>query len=290
MKRIVLTIYVLMFAVNSWASALSGELIYLDGEPWMLMRKPIDTNSELYDKLKAALPENRVVSTSNIDGYWACWSVRNNLLCLDSILVDISEAKVEKRIRIPEYNMQQIFKGYYIGNDIVASWLTEDVRVTRGKQIYYAHVGYDRYYEEETILSINYGNIIGSRLYHNRMVIDGYPYPKNPKAFIERLKQCSINVNRYPDLKNIKKIIFQVWNVKNDSLGNIIDCEMTAILRSGDEYNHIETELALEMKKQFMEIGPWQTFYINGEYVIPTLRYTYTFPYVIEDSPLFSPF
>ena len=280
MKRLIFLILLTVAALRLSASACTGEEIYIDGEKWFLLGKPINNDSVLYYNLIAALPDNRVEWSTNWDGYWAYWSIHNNRLCLDSIVVNYYDKAKDLDLWecVSDSVMQQVFGSYYVSDTIVASWLTADIRIARGKRIFYMHVGYERNYEEEIILSVEHGIINGRQVYHNRLVTEGFSYSEDPKSVHDRLAQISINVKRYPVLTHEKKIICQVKDIQNDSLGHITDCRMSIILGSWKKMRKITNGPALDIKKQFMQIGPWKTLLINDQYVIPDFRYGFIFP------------
>lgn len=284
MKRLIFLILLSAAVLRLSASACTGEVIYIDGEKWELLGRPICNDSVLYHNLIAALPDDRTEWSTNRDGYWAYWSVSNGRLCLDSIWMNLydKEKGIDWWECVPDSVLQQVFGSYYISDTIVALWLTTDIRVARGKRIFYMNVGYDRNYEEEMILSVEHGKIRGQQVYHNRQVTEGYSYTEDPKKIHESLSQIAVNVTRYPILRHEKKIICQVRDIQNDSLGHITDCRMRLIIRDGRKMREIKNGPASDIKRQFMQIGPWSTFLINGRYVIPDLRYGFFFPIELQ--------
>ena len=68
-----------------YATGQDGDIIYIDGKQWILLGKPVYADSILSNDLRAALPEERSITTANWDGYTAYWSISQEKLCLDSI-------------------------------------------------------------------------------------------------------------------------------------------------------------------------------------------------------------
>ena len=155
----------LFLALVAHATGQSGDVIFIDGARWELLGKPIHLDTALYHDLKAVLPEDRPIVTSNWDGYTAYWSIQRDMLCLDSIRCEYYDAKIRgmKGTSIPSNTLLRVFKNYVDGDCIVASWLTREIRVATGKVVYYWHDAFERNYEEEMMLNIEKGKITGRK-------------------------------------------------------------------------------------------------------------------------------
>ena len=71
------------------------------------------------------------------------WSIEEDVFYLDSIRCEHYDTNSRKIIgeRIPNDTLLRVFKNFVEGERIVASWLTDDIRVATGKMIYYQHMG-----------------------------------------------------------------------------------------------------------------------------------------------------
>jgi hypothetical protein len=125
------------------------------------------------------LPPERSFITSNWDRFTAFWSIKQDVLYLDSIryVQYDSDTKENMVNRMSSATLFRVFKKYVTRDHIVSSWLTGDIRVAKGKVIYYQHMGFERNYEEEQIISIDKGIVTGKKVYHN-YVIDGFSFDK----------------------------------------------------------------------------------------------------------------
>jgi len=85
MKRVLLFIQYLILVITVNATGQNGDIIYIDGIRWELLGRPICVDSLLYHDLKAVLPSERSISTANWDGFTAYWSIKKNVLYLDSV-------------------------------------------------------------------------------------------------------------------------------------------------------------------------------------------------------------
>jgi hypothetical protein len=160
-KKAVITIVLFFTSLAMYATGQDGDIIYIDGKQWGLLGKPIWADHVLAQDLKAALPKERSYTSANWDGYMAYWSIQNDTLCLDSIqYMRVTADKKTQWECIPAETLQRVFKNYYNGKKIVAGWVNRDIRVAQGKMLYYEHMGYERNYEEEQIVSIDHGKVI----------------------------------------------------------------------------------------------------------------------------------
>lgn len=72
-KKCFATILFLSVFLHMKATGLLSDVIYIDGEKWELMEKPINADSILYARLMNFLPKNHCVTTANWEGYTAFW-------------------------------------------------------------------------------------------------------------------------------------------------------------------------------------------------------------------------
>jgi len=275
MKRALLFIQYLIMAIAVNATGQVGDIIYIDGTRWELLGRPICVDSLLYHDLKAVLPPERYNSTANWDGFTAYWSIKQNVLYLDSIRSEHYDSDIKDHIgnRMPSATLLRVFKKHVTGDRIVGSWLTEDIRVAKGKVIYYEHMGFERNYEDEQIISIDKGKVIGKKVYHN-YVIDGFSFDKvENNSELRRL--FPIHIEQYPELADAKRIVFYIKKARVNSQGNLVECEVK-VLKPND--NH---RLATEMEGLLKAYYPWKVSFINGEFRANGIA-GWTFPYLIE--------
>ena len=291
MKRFILSIFVLGIAVSSLASAYQGDVIYIDGERWTLMGQPIDRDSALFHHLLDVLPKERRFSSSNWQGYTGYWSIRDGQLYLDSIRVGFdfdssvmatsifpSNNKDGKEIPpfVPVDDMLKVFHDYYVDGEIVASWITGDVRVARGHAVKYVHQGYMRILEHEQYFTINQGRVSDCVSYHNRIAVKGfsieefnYKYRKHDSESREMIRQLiPISVENYPDLAGIKGFGCDVSDIQVDSLGNLLACRVKIDFKGDND--ELKERLSQDVKAALMNIRPWKVLFIDNEYVLDT--------------------
>ena len=250
----------MLISVTTHATGLDGDLIYIDGEQWVLLGKPIYADSVLAQDLIAALPKERSYTTANWDGYTAYWSIQEDKLCLDSIcyrLYDNDPIKYRTESLSSEI-LFRVFKKYSNGKRIVAKWLNEEIRVAKGKRIYYVHTAYERNFENERLISIEHGKVSAMKDFQN-YVVDGFSFNK-PGCNEGLREKFPLNIEQYPELANVKRIVFFIKKARVDAQGNLVECEVKVIKPEDNP------RLATEMAEALKAYHPWQVFYINGEY------------------------
>lgn len=288
MKRLIFYICLMNIAICSMATGQESEVIYIDGEKWQLLGRPISSDTALVRRLIAVLPENRIKSSDNWVGFTACWSINSDeMLCLDSIFVRM-DSREDSHVCLSAEDMHKVFNEYYDNGVFIASWYNGDIRVARGKRLYYENMGYFRHYEQEQIFKVEDGRITNRETYQNREVVDGFSleglnvvkqgdvfaflrtdYSTQPK---QQLVKAIIPVS-VGDLPRDGRIILNVNEIQVDSIGHLVNCEVSVSFKAEGVSldDDIKARLAQDIKTQLMEIYPWKVLYINEKFY-PDLR------------------
>lgn len=289
MKRLYICIFVLVAALSCWATGQQGDIIYIDGERMSLLGEPIARDSTLSRRVREILPEVRTFTSSNWDGFIAFWSIRNDMLCLDSVQVQFCnrETGLLTGQSLPDDNIRRVFKDYIVDGDIVATWFTGKIRVGKGDVIRYVHMGYDRNLEYEQILTITQGKVTDRVSYHNTVAVDGFSFNDIHNSE-DSHRMIPFPVENYPELdpetlgSSCFKIYFDVYGIQVDSLGNLVDCKVRVLGIKGMETDDdLKERMAHDMKAALMSIRPWRVLLINGDYYVNDSK-RYSFPYTIE--------
>ena len=287
-KKMIFSIVMLWMSLSAFATGQEGDVIYMDGIQWELLGKPVYADSILSHQLKEALPKDRGFTSANWSGYTAYWSIWKEKLCLDSIQYQIYDdsSLFGRTERLSTEDLHRLFKKYVDGKRIVATWFDADIRLAKGKMIYYEHSGYQRNYENERIVSIQHGKVREVKDYHN-YVIEGFafddyhPEATPPKQFprnnpSELRKMFPLNIKQYPELAGQKRVVFTIKRAKVDATGHLVDCEVR-VLKPADN-----PQLAAEMANAMKAYHPWRVFYINGEYCAYGIN-GWTIPYMLDE-------
>lgn len=280
-KKAIITFVLCLMSLATYATGQDGDVIYIDGTQWSLLGQPISRDSVLQRQVRAAIPQQHVIISSNWSGYTAFWSIKQDVLYLDSIqyLLSASGKKTLSEC-IPAETLQRVFKNYFDGKHIVAKWLKGDIRVARGKMLYYEHMGYERNYEEEQIISFDHGKVTGVKVFHN-YVKEGFSFDQVGKTQMGSMditpaqlrEMFPLHLERYPELANEKRIMFSIRRAKIDETGHLVDCEVRVMKPSDNK------QLADEMAELMKAYYPWRVAFINGEYRANGIeRYTFSYP------------
>lgn len=277
--RLLLCAQLMLLALTAYATGQEGDVIYINGERLELLGKPICLDSTLYHTLKDELPSNRPIVTSNWDGFTAYWSINNDKLYLDSVRCEAYDpnAKAVVGESIPSETLYRIFSRYNAGNRIVASWVSGKFRVAKGKVIYYQHTGFERNYEDETLLDIDQGKVIGKKEYQN-FVSEGFAFDKLEQNGAQEMlhKILPLHIERYPELAHVKRLVFRVKHARVDERGNLLECDVQVVKPD------VNPQLATEIAEALKAYHPWKVYYINGEYRALGIE-GWTIPYILHD-------
>ena len=283
-RKAIFTIALFFMSLATYATGQDGDIISIDGTQWALLGQPISRDTVLWRQVRATIPQQHIVISSNWSGFTAFWSIKQDMLCLDSIQF-LRPAADNKSCPecIPAETLQRVFKNYFDGKQIVAGWLKGDIRVGKGEMLYYEHIGYERNYEEEQIISIDHGRVNDVKVFHNH-VVDGFSFDQGRRSFPMRAETLHVtpaqlremfplHVERYPELANEKRIVFTIRRAKVDETGHLVECEVK-VLKPCDN-----KQLAAEMAGLMKAYHPWRVSFINGEYRANGIeRYTFSYP------------
>lgn len=290
MKRLVFFFILTLESLNMHATGQEGDIIYIDGEQWELLGKPVYADSVLSRELKEALPKGCGYTTSNWAGYTAYWSIQQEQLCLDSIQYEIYNADPKKSRTecLPSDTLHRVFSKYIDGKRIVATWFNGDIRLAKGKMIYYVHSGYERNYENERIITLDHGKVCEMKDFQNYFV-EGFSFDRSssgrwPGKNMQQMTNVKLHevfplhIENYPELADVKQIVFSVKRARVDAQGHLVECEVR-VLRPKDV--ECSPRLAAEMAEAMKAYHPWLVSYINGEFRGYGIQ-GYSFPYILD--------
>ena len=271
MKQIVLCILFLLVGSSAFATGQESDVLFYHGLRWMLLARPADSDSSLSVALEENLPSDRCKSTANWGGYVGYWSVRGDMLILHSIKVQYLQNGDCVDATLPDSFIRRVFHAYDENGVIVARWYSGTLRLARGEMLRYEHVGWERNYETEIVLTVQNGRIVDSVEYHNRVVCEGFDFESLSMQGWDSLQLGFRPVlQKYPQLEGKERIIFIVSDFIVDSHGKLVDIlRVRCYTQMDEELNH---KLEQEFKQYLMNIRPWKVLYINGEYCLPFWR------------------
>ena len=269
MRRIVLILFALFFSTSIFATGQASDDIYIDGQLWKLLGRPIGADSALYVSLSSCLPENICHSTANWDGFIGCWSVKDDLLVLDSVTYELFVDGKCVDATLPDSTLKRVFHTYCEKGIIVARWFTAGkIRLANGERIRYEHMGFDRNYETEMLLTIENGRITDRELFHNRIVCKGFAFEDlSLEECFALQRELGLYVRKYPQFDHLDKVYVQLAGITVDTLGNLLGVDSIKVwYRSDQGANNTPPSLANDIIRHLKALGTWKVFYINGEY------------------------
>lgn len=271
MKKVILLILLCAVMLTLKATGQSGDMIRLEGEEWVLMAKPIESDTMLGNRVRAFLPDNISYSTGNYSCYTASWEIRNGYLCLRRIEADVyDEASNKESTLVYEgKDLQSLFPSYYKDGEIQARWFSGELRAGKGNLVRYVHDGFDRNMETEQILTVQNGKVLKTETYHN------YRRPGLNLKKAQKEIACRFPWKRFPEYRG-EQIIFVIGDFQMTDDGHFVDCDVHFFfLRSSrktiEDGNH---PLALAFKETLKSIYPWEVLFINGKYTMEYRSFT----------------
>lgn len=267
MKRI-LPILLLLFAKTSaMATGQISDIIYVNGEKWWLMGRPVAYDSSLYFAVRANLPKDVCQSTACWDDFYAYWSLKDDYLILDSIC--FLDGQCNEKF-LPDSTIRRLFGKYYNDGLNVASWLNDTLRIAKGKMLYYEHAGFFRFYETEMFVYVEKGRVTGKKLFHNHVVKDGFSFEGINDSYWDTLSaQFCTFARKYSALDTIERVVFELIDIDVDSSGHLNGIRKIRTISprwETPEYDVIREQLEQDFDEFLKAIPVWKVWYINGRY------------------------
>jgi len=129
------------------------ERLLLEGEAVAMCTEPLSS----YFSLKGITSPFKYTSTALWRGYQGVWEIRQDRLYL--LELDGEDAQGT------QLSLGDIFPGY--PDRVFAHWYSGTLRIPRGKQLKYVHMGYGSVYEEDLLIKIRRGMLVGRDVQHN---------------------------------------------------------------------------------------------------------------------------
>lgn len=269
--KVFFTILLWLVVLPVKATGQWGDIIRLEGKEWVLLVKPIESDTMLGNRVRAFLPDNISYSTGNYSCYTASWEIRNGYLCLRQIEADVyDEASNKDSTLVYEgKDLQSLFPSYYKDGEIQARWFSGELRAGKGNLVRYVHDGFDRNMETEQVLTVRNGKVLKTETYHN------YRRPGLNLKKAQKEIACRFPWKRFSEYRG-EQIIFVIGDFQMTDDGHFVDCDVHFFfLRSSrktiEDRNH---PLALAFKETLKSIYPWEVLFINGKYTMEYRSFT----------------
>lgn len=227
------------------ATGQASELIIFEGDTLEMLTEPLESFLREHEPRNQYYPflENGC-STALWRGYIGLWKLENNEL----ILIDVFACgDRDESIR------EKIFPNK---ERIVADWFSGELSIQHGEVIKYNHSAYDRYYEEETVVTLESGFKTNQGHYVNGSRVDDLGFSNNPDSIIAEIYR-RINWDQLDNLKKEQRLFVELKMGKIDSLiirGNSEGLYRQELQKTLDEFP--------QLKKFYWRNEPLETGYI----------------------------
>ena len=155
---IVVTLVLCSLSTLVHATGQIGEKIIIGRDTLWMLSCPLKADTTLSRKVSERL-DPEVMCTALWRGYIGTWRVENGILYLEEI----------KMLSGTRISLDGIFDDYRENGRIVARWFSGKIRVVRGEQVSYEHIGFAQHYEHETIYTLRDGMIMKKKEIHNSL-------------------------------------------------------------------------------------------------------------------------
>jgi hypothetical protein len=141
-----------------WATAQIGEFLDFEGKREEMYATPLES----YFTHKNMKPEFPIQSSGCWRGYIGLWSLKDNQLSLQSL----HEWDHEKEDPLgKKISLKPIFGSE--SSPVKADWFTGVIRLPRGKELRYVHMGFGTIFEKDIYLTIQKGRLVARREINN---------------------------------------------------------------------------------------------------------------------------
>ena len=258
MKQIIITIIAwTAIVLSASATGQEGERIVWKDKEYELLSEPLAYNPAFESMLKR-LGEVEA-STSLWRGYVGHWEIENDMLYFDFLVAEAQPPM--KRINYAE-DIPELRK-YCKNGKCAATWFSDTLRVVSGKQVFYEHMGFARYYEHEDFIAVKQGRVVSVKRVENKLIIKGKMDDQRELVkFIDDLgKQLH---KRYPEER--RRILTQVKYCNFGLMMMPTDVEVTfPNKREEPPYPQMEREIKEKLANYILANQYLPLYYINGK-------------------------
>lgn len=251
MKHLLSVALIIATAVTAFSTGQTTEKINDNGISKGMTACLLETDSISFSKLKERIPK-KMVSTALWRGYLGHWKIKNDSLFLDSIL--IRDITCDTARFIPAM-IDDIYAAHRTPSGYFADWVTDTVRIVSGNLVYYRHMGWQSYWENEEFVSVKDGLIKDRTVYKNQVI---NPVNKDG-AWLKRAID-SLDLGFIP-----KTILLQVGCQNFDEKGNPTEYNVKVVRSCGDTI--IDNRAVRAMKNSTIIRRLVPVYYVRGQYM-----------------------
>ena len=170
MKTIVMAMLLSTLASAVYATQQVPEVLVYNGTTNDMYSTPLES---FFSAEKPKVFLEKPSSTACWRGYVGTWEIRDARLFLVGIEADYQDGAPA--------TLASLFQGE--AKRIFARWFTGTLRCPRGGELEYVHMGYGSIYEEDLLLKIEQGNLVGQEVHVNGTAAHNARQGFRPAAF-----------------------------------------------------------------------------------------------------------
>lgn len=213
MKQLLSIVLIVSTVLTAFSTGQTTEKINDNGIRKGLTRCLLELDSASFSKLRERIPD-KMASTALWRNYIGHWTIKNDSLFLDSVLVRDNTCDT---LRFVPAKIDDIYASRRTPSGYFADWVTDTLRIVSGKILRYVHSGWQSDWENEEMVSVKGGLIKNRTMYENRVVnpveegdvrlrkiIDSLDLGFIPKRIVLQLGYRGFDKNGTPTGYNVK--------------------------------------------------------------------------------------
>ena len=150
---------VLLAPTQAGATAQIPDIIIIDGEEHSLFSNPLEQHFA-----KAGRPgilDEGVASSANWRGHVATWTIEGGRLYLTKVEKEYAKERQPGAYEWLPISLRKLFPNSK--GRVIADWYTGTLRVPRGEELQYVHMGYGSIYQRELRITIRNGQVVEAK-------------------------------------------------------------------------------------------------------------------------------
>lgn len=187
------TLLLIALAPVAYATGQAPDLLVYNGKTYDLFSNPLEDYYSYKRRRPPFMIEPHTVISGVWRGYIATWEITDGRLYLskvDSWLCGrYSKSRRNKGCR--RVTLRELFGKRVVNGRVLASWVSDRLRVPDGKEIQYVHMGYGSIYERDMFFEVEAGKILKQEMVDNTN-LKLPSYEELQKSELEKLKSSPL--------------------------------------------------------------------------------------------------
>lgn len=250
MKYLLSIVLITATAATAFSTGQITEKINDNGVSKGLTSRLLELDSISFPILKERIPKE-MISTGLRRNYIGYWKIKNDSLFLDSILV---RDKTCDTLRFAPAKIDDIYASRHTPSGYFADWVTDTFRIVSGNIVYYKHMDWNSYWQNEEFVSVKEGVITARTIYENHAVNNICEDETMLRKIID-----SLNLGFIP-----KRIVLQLGYQGFDGNGVPTGYKIKVLRSCGD--TNVDNMVARAFEDSTVMRSLIPIYYIRGQY------------------------